>query len=122
MADEGDTDDKTLDPSQKRLDEAIERGDVVKSQEINTWFLIAGATFVMSTFGASIGTGIMVPMRNLIANAWMIRTDGPGLMALASSLKYPLIAALGLPFLMLTIAAIAANIVQHRLVWSGQPL
>ncbi|HLZ05673.1 MAG TPA: flagellar biosynthesis protein FlhB [Bradyrhizobium sp.] len=122
MADEGDSDDKQLDPTQKRLDEALERGDVVKSQEINTWFIIAGGTLVMSTFGGSIGTGILVPMRNLIANAWMIRTDGPGLLALAKSLEYAVIAAIGLPLLMLVIAAIAANIVQHRLVWSGEPL
>ena len=122
MADEADSDDKTLDPSQKRLDQALERGDVVKSQEINTWFVIAGGTLVMSNFGGSIGTGILVPMRNLLANAWMIRTDGPSLIRLAESLGYTVVAALGMPLLMLMIAAIAANLVQHRLVWSGESL
>ena len=34
--------DKSEDPTQKRLDDALERGDVVKSQEVNTWFVIAG--------------------------------------------------------------------------------
>jgi flagellar biosynthesis protein FlhB len=122
MADEGDSDDKTLDPSQKRLDEAVERGDVVKSQEINTWFVMAGATLCLSTFGASIGTGIMGPMRNLIAKSWMIRTDGPGLVHLAESLGYVMLGAIGLPMLMLMISAVAANLVQHRLVWSSEPL
>src|SRR5262249_34094927 len=122
MADESDTSDKTEDPTQKRLDEALERGDVVKSQEINTWFVIAGATLVISTFSGSIGGGIMQPLRNLLANAWMIRTDGPGLMQLAKSLEYVLIAALGVPLLMLMLAAIAGNMVQHRLVWSGEGL
>src|SRR6202008_4162526 len=122
MADEGDTDDKQLDPTQKRLDEALERGDVVKSQEINTWFIIAGGTLVMSTFGGSISSGILVPMRNLIANSWMIRTDGPGLLKLAGSRENPVIAAMGLPVLMLAIAAVAANMVQHPLVGSGEPL
>ena len=122
MADEGDSDDKQLDPSQKRLDEALERGDVVKSQEINTWFVIAAGTLVMSTFGGSIGNGILVPMRNLLANAWMIRVDGPGLLKLAGSLEYAVMAAIGLPLLMLAIAAVAANMVQHRLVWSSEPL
>ena len=122
MADEADSDDKQLDPSQKRLDQALERGDVVKSQEINTWFVIAGGTLVMSTFGGSIGTGILVPMRNLLANAWMIRTDGPGLMHLAKSLIYAVVSAVGLPLFMLMIAAIAANLIQHRLVWSAEPL
>ena len=38
---------KTEDPTQKRLDDALKRGDVVKSQEVNTWFIIAGATLVL---------------------------------------------------------------------------
>jgi flagellar biosynthetic protein FlhB len=122
MADEDDSEDKQLDPSQKRLDQALERGDVVKSQEINTWFVIAGGTLVMSTFGGSLGTGIMVPMRNLLANSWMIRTDGPGLMQLAKSLIYAVVSAIGLPLGMLMIAAVAANLIQHRLVWSTEPL
>src|SRR6267154_2792893 len=120
MADENDAADKTEDPTQKRLDDAHERGDVVKSQEINTWFVIAGATLVLSTFSGSIGGSIMIPLRNLLANSWMIHSDGPGLLQLAQSLEYVLIAALGVPLLMLALAAIAGNMIQHRLVWSGE--
>ncbi|MBV9565349.1 MAG: flagellar biosynthesis protein FlhB [Bradyrhizobium sp.] len=122
MAEDGDSSDKTEDPTQKRLDEAAERGDVVKSQEINTWFVIAGATLVLSTFSGSIGGGILVPMQNLIAKSWMIRTDGPGLLALARSLEYAVIAAVGVPLLFLALAAIAGNMLQHRLVWSAESL
>ncbi|HXL12798.1 MAG TPA: flagellar biosynthesis protein FlhB [Bradyrhizobium sp.] len=122
MADEDDTADKTEDPTQKRLDDAHERGDVAKSQEINTWFVIAGATLVLSSFSGSIGGGILVPMRNLIANSWMVQVDGPGLLALMQSLEYAVLAALGVPLLMLALAAIAGNLVQHRLVWSGESL
>src|SRR5580704_16259305 len=122
MADEDDSSDKTQDPTQKRLDDAHDRGDVAKSQEINTWFVIAGATLVLSTFSGSIGGGIMMPLRNLIANSWMIHADGPGLLALAQSLEYVLIAALGVPLLMLALAAIAGNMLQHRLVWSGESI
>jgi flagellar biosynthesis protein FlhB len=122
MADENDSSDKTQDPTQKRLDDAQDRGDVAKSQEVNTWFMIAGATLVLSTFGGSIGSGIQMPLRNLIANSWMIHADGPGLMQLAHSLEYMLIAALGVPLLMLALSAIAGNMIQHRLVWSGEAL
>jgi flagellar biosynthesis protein FlhB len=122
MADENDSSDKTEDPTQKRLDDAHDRGDVVKSQEINTWFVIAGATLVLSTFSASIGGGIMLPLRNLIANSWMIHADGASLLALTQSLGYALIAALGVPLLLLALAAIAGNMVQHRLVWSAESL
>src|SRR3984893_16717536 len=121
MADENDTADKTEDPTQKRLDDAHDRGDVAKSQEINTWFVISGGTLVLSTFSGSIG-GIVTPLRNLVANSWMIQADGPGLMALAQNLEYFLIAALGVPLLMLALAAIAGNMLQHRLVWSAESL
>jgi len=122
MADENDASEKTEDPTQKHLDDALERGDVAKSQEINTWFVIAGATLVMSTFSGSLGGGLLQPLRNLLANAWMIRTDGPGLLALVSSLEYAVVAAIGVPLLLLALAAIAGNMVQHRLVWSGESL
>src|SRR6201994_1806432 len=122
MADEDDSSDKTEDPTQKRLDEALERGDVAKSQEVNTWFMIAGATLVLSTFSGSIGGGIVMPLRNVVANSWMIHADGPGLLALSQSLGIALLAALGVPLLMLMIAAIAGNMVQHRLGWAGESL
>ena len=122
MADENDTSDKTEDPTQKRLDDAHERGDVAKSQEINTWFVIAGGTLVLSTFSGSIGGGILMPLRNLIAKSWMLHTDGASLLLLTQSLGYALMAALGVPFLMLALAAIAGNMVQHRLVWSAESL
>src|SRR6476660_4189159 len=101
MADENDTADKTEDPTQKRLDDAHDHGDVAKSQEINTWFVIAAGTLLLSKFSGSIGGGIVMPLRNLVANSWMIHADGPGLMALAKSLEYVLIAVLGVPLLML---------------------
>src|SRR3978361_2581675 len=100
MADENDAAEKTEDPTQKRLDDAHDRGDVAKSQEVNTWFVIAGATLVLSSFSGSIGGGILMPLRTLVANSWMIRTDGAGLMALTQSNGCALIAALGAPFLM----------------------
>jgi flagellar biosynthetic protein FlhB len=121
MADEDDGGERSEDPTQKRLDDALERGDVAKSQEVNTWFMISGATLVLSTFSGSIG-GIQLPLRNLIANSWMIRTDGAGLLLLAQNLEYAVFSAVGVPILMLVLVAIAGNMLQHRLVWSAESL
>src|SRR3954453_6225401 len=120
MAD--DSDDKTQDPTQKRLDDAHARGDVAKSQEVNTWFVIAGATLVLSTFSGSIGGGILMPLRNVIANAGMLRADGAALLQLGNTLAIAVLAAIGVPLLMLMLAAIAGNMIQHRLVWSAESL
>ena len=92
------------------------------TSEIHTWFVIAGATLVLSTFAGSIGDGFQTPLRNLIANSWQIRTDGPGLLALTEQIGYRLAAALGVPLLLLMMAAVAGNVIQHRFVWSGESL
>src|SRR5258705_13107523 len=120
MAD--DSDDKTEDPTQKRLDDAHARGDVAKSQEVNTWFIIAGGTLVLSTSSGSVGGGILTPLRNLVANAGQLRADGAALPALGNTLGYAVLGAIGVPLLMLAIAAIAGNMIQRRLVWSGESL
>ena len=121
MADETDLAEKTEDPTQKRLDDALERGDVVKSQEVNTWFIIAGATLVLSAFSGSAAT-MQVSLRDLLANAGTMRTDGAALLGLARHLEYAIVVAFGLPLLILMIAAICGNVVQHRLVLSAEPL
>jgi flagellar biosynthetic protein FlhB len=115
---EGDDSDKSEDPTQKRLDEALQRGDVVKSQEVNTWFVIAGGTLVLMTFASSMSESLMTTMRGLIANAHGIRVDGPALPGLFQKISLEMLAAVAVPFLVLMIAAAAGNVVQHRLVWS----
>ena len=50
MADERDDTEHTEDPTPRRLEEAIKRGDVAKSIEVSTWFLIAGGTMVLMMF------------------------------------------------------------------------
>ncbi|SFL87980.1 flagellar biosynthetic protein FlhB [Bradyrhizobium sp. NFR13] len=117
-----DDSEKTHDPTQKKLDDAHQRGDVAKSQEVNTWFLLAGATLVLSTFNGSVGGGLQTPLKNLLQNSWMIRTDGPGLLMLAKSLCVSILSTMGMPILFLVIAALAGNLIQHRLVFSTEGL
>lgn len=122
MAEDKDPESQTEDPTQKRLDDALERGDVAKSQEINTWFMMAAGTLVVSTFSGSVGSGLLAPMRGLLANSWMIKTDGKALLALMQQIEFAMLAAIGVPLLMLMLAAIAGNMLQHRLVWSAESL
>ncbi|MCG6204540.1 flagellar biosynthesis protein FlhB [Rhodopseudomonas sp. HC1] len=121
MADDND-EEKQQEPTQKKLDDALQRGDVAKSQEVNTWFVIAGATLLVSSFSGSIGTGIAGPMKALIEKSWMLKVDGAGLMALTKSLLYMMISVLGVPLLLLALVAIGSNLVQHRLVFSTEGL
>lgn len=121
MADETDLSEKTEDPTQKRLDDALERGDVAKSQEVNTWFIIAGATLALSAFSGSIGN-MKVSLRELLANSHTIRTDGNSLLLLVKHIEEAMLGAFGIPLLILVIAAICGNVVQHRLVFTAEGL
>ena len=113
-----DHEDKTEEPSQKRLDEALQRGDVVKSQEVSTWFVMGGATLVLMVFSGGMSRDLSATMRGLVANSWQIPVDAQALPGLFQKLGGELLAAISIPFLLLLIAALGGNLVQHRLVWS----
>ncbi len=119
---EGADAERSEDPTQKRLDEAIERGDVVKSQEVNTWFVLAGASLILLAFSGRSGPSCRAALRGLIANAHRIDVGGGGLLRLTEKLEISVIAAIGIPLLLLTVAAFAGNAIQHRLVWSVEAL
>ena len=122
MADENEDGTKTEDPSQKRLDEALNRGDVVKSHEVNTWFIIAGGTIVLFAFARSMSGDLQTALRGVIANSHRLPTDGRDLMALAALLGLRVFGILAGPFMVLMLAAIAGSMIQHRLVWSVESL
>jgi len=122
MADNQQDQERTEDPTQKRLDDAHEKGDVVKSQEVSTWFILAGGTLVLAAFSGTMGGQLQTSMRGLIANSGAIVVDGRALMRLAERLGFEVVIAMAIPLLVLVLAAAAGNMVQHRLVWSYEPL
>lgn len=122
MAEDRDDADKTEDPSQRKLEEALKRGDVVKSQEVNTWFVLGAATLVLLVFSGPMSVGLTKSLQGVLANLHRIPADGGGLLRLSGRLGGEVLAALTIPFLVLFLAAIAGNVIQHKLVWSGEPL
>ncbi len=122
MADERDDTERSEDPTQKRLDEAIARGDVVKSHEVNTWFVIASATLILLSFSGSMGSGLTATLRGLIGQAHSVPMDQGGLLHMMQHLGLEIIAAFAIPLALLVLAAIAGNMIQHRLVWSAESL
>ena len=68
------------------------------------------------------GFGITTTLRGLIANSYQIRVDGRGFLRRSSKLGIEVIAATAIPLLLLALAAIGGNMIQHRLVWSAEAL
>jgi len=114
--------DRTEDPTQKRLDEALERGDVVKSQEVSTWFVIGGGALMLAAFSGSMSGGLATTFRGLIANSSQIPVDGQGLISIVARVEREVLATVAVPIAVLVFAAVCGNVIQHRLVWSSEPL
>ena len=110
------------DPTQRRLDQALKRGDVVKSHEVNTWFVIAATTLIVMGFSGSMTLDLTKTMRGVIANSYRIPADGVGLSRLFEMLSAEVLAAMAIPLLLLALAAVGGNLIQHRLVWSYEQL
>src|SRR6266705_1196979 len=103
MAEGQEDTERSEDPTQKRLDEALERGDVVKSQEVNTWLILGAATLILMVFSGSMGLALTTTLRGLVANAHAIRVDGRGFLLVAEQLQKEVLAAVAVPFFVLVV-------------------
>jgi flagellar biosynthetic protein FlhB len=113
---------KTEDPAQKKLDDAHKRGDVVKSQEVNNWFMIAGSGLLFSLMAAPTTTGLANSLKTLVANADEFEIGGPALNAFFASLAVTILTVALVPLTVLMVFGIAANLVQHRPLLSLEPI
>ncbi|HZR60670.1 MAG TPA: flagellar type III secretion system protein FlhB [Xanthobacteraceae bacterium] len=122
MADERDDTEHSEDPTPKRLEEAIKRGDVVKSAEVNTWFMIAGGALALMVFAGPAAANLQASLRGLLSHAGQIPTDGSALLDLMHGLGRDVLAALAVPFVLLAVAALGGSAIQHRIVMSVEPI
>ncbi len=84
--------------------------------------MIAAGTLLIMVFAAPMATSLEATFRGVLAKSYQIRTDGPALTELVKTLVMDVVGALGMPLLLLCIAAIAGNFVQHRFVFSTEPI
>jgi len=122
MADDRDESQQTEEPTQRRLDEAHEHGDVVKSTELQTLILVAGGTLAIAIFAQSASSQLAQIFRNFLASPDQMGTDPGELMALMKILGFKLLAIIGPILGTMMLAGLAANLVQHRPVLSFERL
>src|SRR5689334_12524431 len=119
---EDDSGERTLDPTQKKLDQALERGDVAKSQELTSWFVLGAGTLGIFFFAPGAATSLTASWRGFIAHVGDLHVDGPMLIGLSRTLAIGALAAIGVPLILLMVASAAGNALQHRLVFSLDPV
>jgi flagellar biosynthetic protein FlhB len=105
---------QTEDPTQKKLDDAHRKGDVVKSQEVTNWFMLAGSGLMLAALAPGVGASLGHSLSMLLANAGQIEVGSGGLAGLLNGLVSSVLVMALLPLLLLAAFAIAGNLVQHR--------
>ena len=122
MSETPEKDDKTEDPTQRRLDQAIERGDVAKSQEVISLFLLSGLALALLILAAPVTRGLALDLRAFLMNAHQVPADGAGFLEATrrAVLAGPWAAAL--PIGLVALAVLAGAGMQHRLLWTTEPL
>ncbi|MCA3563911.1 MAG: flagellar biosynthesis protein FlhB [Methylocystis sp.] len=122
MADTDDKDQKTELPTQRKLEKAREQGDVAKSQEVTSLFILGAATLAFMIGASGISADLAGKLRGMLANTHQVSMDGAGLMHLARYSVLAILAAVALPFLFGMTASVAGNMIQHLPVWSAQAM
>ncbi len=123
MAEGGDdSDDRSQEPTQKKLDDARKRGDVPKSLEVNTWFLLTAGTLALLMFGADAARQLTITLKIFMTNMASMPIEGNALIKLTLDLGIAVISALALPLLFLVAAAILGNVVQNGLLYSMESI
>lgn len=122
MAGPDDDSDKTEEPTQRKLEQAHEQGDVIKSLEVGTFFGLVAVTAVIGLTGSGMTSTLLPSMRGLIEHAADIAVDGGGLRRLYVAVVGGFLIALAFPLVLMALGGIAGNLAQHRMVFSWKSL
>lgn len=121
---EDNTDDsqKTEEPTQKKLDEARQKGQVAKSQEISHWFMLLAFTSVIGVFGVSLSSGLGGQILRFIESPHTIRIDEKSLENLFSDILLGIGGLVILPAIVAVAAAVSASFIQIGWLVSAESL
>lgn len=122
MSEEAENEDRTEEPTQRKLDQAIEKGDVAKSQEIGTFFVLCGLTLSLLVAAGWSTREAALSLRSFLMNAHQVPADAAGFTAVTQKGIMTGFMALGLPFGFILCAGLAGALIQHKPLWTFEPM
>lgn len=125
MAEENDSSDesqKTEAPSERKLEDARKRGQVVYSREVTTWMGLFIATVLVVLNGPSLFENLRQTLLQFIEMPHAIPADGVGIKNVLRDLCFSVAKVLALPFLFLIIGNVLAGFIQTGPIFSFDPI
>jgi flagellar biosynthetic protein FlhB len=114
MAEDQDKSQQTEEPTAKRLEQAHESGDAIKSAELTTFILLGAGTLAIAMFGKYAALSLASSLTLFLQQPDAMSVDGAGLIAMMR-LLLPKIAFAVAPFFAVMITAgVAGHVLQSR--------
>ncbi|MTI19286.1 flagellar biosynthesis protein FlhB [Rhodobacteraceae bacterium RKSG542] len=122
MADDTDDSEKTEDPSQRKLDEALSKGDIPRSQEVSAWFALVGTALVVAFFAAPVAISLSGLLKGFFIHAGTLSVDGVDFLELWRETAPQIFKILAAPFLTLLLLAAVGSLIQSKPIFTAEKL
>ncbi|NBO18654.1 MAG: flagellar biosynthesis protein FlhB [Proteobacteria bacterium] len=119
---EQDPEQKTEQPTQKRLDEAMKKGNIPVSREVTHFFMVGLLAAIVSWLLPDMVRNTGKMLGPMISNAAELPADRTGLSILLWKLMWGSMGILAVPLLGAMVAVISASLLQNGLVMSSEPM
>ena len=122
MAEDDDDSSKTEEPSQKKLDEARKRGQMVSSREINHFFMMLALAFFVAVIAPDSAHRALRVLSPFITQPDEIDMDGATFAHVGRRIATGMANILMFPLLLTFVAAIAPSVVQRKWSFSAESI
>ena len=122
MSDDQDDASKTEDPTDKKLSDAREKGQVAVSQEVASWFALVGGLLIVSLFAGFVSQQIYTSIRPFIEKPHELILDAA---SVGDTFAYVLTGtgiALSIPVLLFLFLGVTANVMQNGVLFAPEAI
>ncbi len=113
-----DSSQKTEEPTQKRLDDSRQKGQVATSREINNWFMLLGGAILVLMLAPGMLADLKAVLARTVAMSYDHTAAAGTTGALLGALIREVAGILALPFGILAVLALIASVIQHPPVFA----
>lgn len=120
MAEGQDDDDKTEEPTQRKLEQAREGGDIVYSAEVGAALSLIASTAIIAFLSGPMAADLARGLIGFIASPQDFSTDPGALQAIAAAATIKMLGVFAMASLALALAGIAARYLQDQPTFTGK--
>lgn len=119
---EEDESQKVFDATPRKLQQAREKGDVAKSQDVATAFVLIASAAVFLGLGGWMAARLVADMRVFFEQPEALAVDGGALQRLAFDISLKTAILLGAAFAAMSVAALAGHLVQAGMLFTTEKM